>query len=92
MPAARKYRIKDIRTGQYLPGAYTSGQVRQICGMRHDVSGYASRGSVYCERWKVEYADDDAELIEKNVLGWESEWCMEWDKARLKLLKAYGKA
>lgn len=97
MAQANLYRIKDMQTNQYLDGLYRCTQVQKICGLNCDVSGYARKGHIYAGRWKIEIADSEALAseslkVEKNVLGWEAEWCLEWDKARLKLLKAYGKA
>ena len=88
MAAARKYKIKDIRTGQYLPGVYRSKQVREICDLNHEPSLYAYSGNTWAGRWKIEYADESEELEEP--IGWQSEWMAEWEKARKKLLKAGG--
>ena len=90
MPASRKYRIKDIRTGQYLPGVYSSKEVKSICDLKYSVSNYADNGNVWGARWKIEYADESEAFTEHEALGWQSEWSAEWEKARKKLLKAGG--
>lgn len=92
MAKAHMYKIKNIRTGEYMQGVYRAGQVQELIGLRHDVNTYAARGQTWGGKYKIEYADDSEELAKPVLLGWESEWQREWDKARMKLLKAYGLA
>jgi hypothetical protein len=91
MSKAHLYKIKNIRTGEYFPGVYRKSEVAQLIGIKHDLTGYAKHGHAINGMWKIEYADEEKPTEDKSS-GLEAEWAREWDKARLKLLKAYGKA
>lgn len=80
----RTYRIKNIRTGEYLPGTYRKAEVLQICGRKFEPSAYANARTTVAGKWLVEYAD---EAYYDNE-GWESKWAKEWDEIRMRFLKA----
>ena len=95
MAKAHLYRMKNIRTGEYLPKVYKAAEVVEIVGKKFEVSNYARYRTAIDSKWLIEFADGFDGYIDPNEGwndGWEVLWKKEWDKARMKLLKAGGKA
>lgn len=77
------YRIYDTKSEERLPGFYYKEEICKKLGVQGSVSEWAKNHTLLKKRYKVEIAGERATTSEN--------FAKEWDKARMKLLRAGGK-
>lgn len=72
----------DVYDGEEYVGTYTAREIAELTGISKKlVSEYANAFLVYKNRWRFELSSEDF-----------FDWKQEWDSARKKILRSYGRA
>lgn len=83
MPQGYKYEIYDTVKKEYLPGPFQSKEVRRLIGIVGNIPEQVKSGILFKKRYRVTIIGEWTSI--------EEDWAEEWDKARMRLLRAGGK-
>jgi hypothetical protein len=84
MKYKHRYRVYDTVEEYWLPGSYSSEELRERIGIHENFSKYARKGVRLRRRYKIEFYDDAILTEPKRTIP--PDMLEEWERVRKEIL------